>query len=85
MKSILIACLILLAPGLAFAEARSSASFLGEDVNSQKAQDFYRARCEAMATDQGIQSGDRQNAQFLNDCIRDMSNIWPLGYDESED
>jgi hypothetical protein len=83
MKSTLIAALMLLGTGLCYAEAEAPASFLGEDAQSARAQDFYRSRCDTLANEQV--SNDSERPAFMASCIKDMTNIWPLGYDESAD
>ena len=84
MKPVLIACLTLMTSGLCYAEVDSSSAFLGESMESQKAQDFYRSRCESLASDSGIRSTDAQHQEYMAGCLEDMKVIWPLGYDESE-
>lgn len=85
MKSTLIAGLMLLTTGLCYAEAEAPASFLGEDAQSAKAQEFYLSRCDALAKEQAATANDNERQAFMASCLKDMANIWPLGYDESAD
>ena len=82
MKYTLTACLMLLVSGLCYAEAETPSSFLGESMDSQKARDFYQSRCRTLAVEQGVRADD---PQYMKECLSDMAEIWPLGYDESED
>ena len=84
MKSIVIACLALLASSDCYAEAGAPSPFLGEVQESQKVQDFFASRCHALAQDSNILSGDSQHGEYIASCMQDMAEIWPIGYDESE-
>ena len=84
MKSILIACLALLVSSACYAEAGSPSPFLDEVLESQKVQDFFASRCHALAQGNNIQSSDTQHGEYIANCMQDMAEIWPIGYDESE-
>jgi len=80
-----IACVMLLTTGLCYAETEAPAAFLGESQDSPTALDFYRSRCDALAKDDASLADDKQRQAFIDDCLKDMANIWPLGYDEAAD
>ena len=84
MKSIAIACLAVLVTGQCYAEAEAPSPFLGEIQESPKVQQFFASRCEALAKENSVLSSDPQHGDYMASCIKDMADIWPIGYDESE-
>lgn len=84
MKFFAVILLTLSFAGTGYAEADKSSAFLGEDPGSLKVQTFYRAQCEQAAAASDDLSDDTRRDQFINACINNMADTWPIGYDESE-
>ena len=75
---------LVLASTASFAAVENDAAFLGEDENSPKVQAFYQNQCQKLAAGQSLSSGSNAYSEYMNQCLKDMKAVWPIGYDESE-
>jgi hypothetical protein len=82
LKQILITTLFFTAASSAIAAAHATMAGLS-DPNDPRVKEAYTAQCNEWAGQTTFENEQAKDT-YMNNCVSDMAQVWPVGMDESE-